>query len=54
LLYSSLAYYQWGALVGVGVLLAGVPVMLVALKRGKPASGAAVAMLAEPDKTVDD
>ncbi|MEX2306640.1 MAG: amino acid permease [Pirellulales bacterium] len=34
LLYSSLAYYQRGALVGVGVLAAGVPFMVIAfLKR---------------------
>jgi amino acid transporter len=55
LFYASLAYYQRGALVGVGVLLAGVPIMLVACaRRGKAASGAKVATLADLFRTVDD
>jgi amino acid transporter len=33
LLYASLAHYRWGALVGAGVLLAGVPLMLLARGR---------------------
>ncbi len=55
LLYSSLAYYQTGALVGVGVLLAGVPIMLMATaQRPRPANGAKIAPLADPPKTGHD
>ncbi len=55
LLYSSLAFYQWGALVGVGLLLAGLPVMFAALimNRARSGGGAEVARLADQDKTRD-
>jgi amino acid transporter len=55
MLYASLAYTKAGALVGVGVLLAGVPVMLLArAKRDTPPSDEKVAPAAKTDITSND